>query len=113
LPTLTLFNVSSTNVGIYQAVISDGTGSITSSVVSLVVFIPPQNLTAHASGAGVTLQLKGTTNYPYVLQSTTNLTRPVVWQSVVTNPADATGNWTFTDTNSSLAPVRYYRATVP
>lgn len=112
-PSLTLNNATTNTMGNYSVIVTGPGGSVTSSVASLVVFIPPQNFTATANVAGVTLQLNGTTNYPYVLQTATNLTPPVAWLPVVTNPADATGFWTFTDTNSGQYPQRFYRATVP
>jgi hypothetical protein len=48
-------------------------------------------------------------NYPYFLQSATNLTPPVNWQPVLTNPADGNGNWQFTDTNLNGSQ-KFYRA---
>jgi hypothetical protein len=40
----------------------------------------------------------------------TNLTPPVNWQPVFTNPADANGNWSFTVTNLPDVPAGFYRA---
>jgi hypothetical protein len=71
---------------------------------------PPQNFTASLGGAGLQLQLCGTPSYPYVLLRATNLAPPVVWQPVVTNLTDTNGNWSFTDSISSSAPARFYRA---
>ena len=73
---------------------------------------PPQQFTASNSASGLQLSLVGTPNYPYVLQTASNMVPPVVWQSIFTNPADANGDWNFTDTNVSDAQ-RFYRATVP
>ena len=61
------------------------------------------------NGKQLTLQLTGTPNYPYVLQSATNLTPPVNWQSILTNLADGNGNWQFTDTNLNGGQ-KFYRA---
>jgi len=47
--------------------------------------------------------------YPYILQSATNLTPPVNWQPVLTNPADGNGNWQFMDTNLNGSQ-KFYRA---
>ena len=58
----------------------------------------------------LTLQLAGTPNYPYILQTTTNLAPPTGWQAIFTNPADASGNWSFTVTNFLTVPKRFYRA---
>ena len=67
------------------------------------------NVVQASDGLHLTLQLTGSPNYPYILQTTTNLTPPVNWQPVYTNPADANGNWSFTVTNLP-APAGYYRA---
>jgi hypothetical protein len=107
---LSLNNLAVGDAGNYQVVVTSPYGSITSSVAKLTVFLPPQHLTAQISGAGLTLQLTGTPNYPYILQSTTNLTPPVIWQSILTNTADASGNWSFVVTNIADLRENYYRA---
>lgn len=110
LPTLILANVSSQNMGNYSVVIGYSTGSVTSSMAALTIFLPPKNFSASgASGNQLSLQLAGTPNYPYILQSTTNLTQPVNWQPVLTNLADTNGNWQFTDTNLNGVQ-KFYRA---
>ena len=58
----------------------------------------------------MTLQLSGTPNYPYILQTATNLTPPVNWQPIWTNPADVNGNWSFSISNLSGAK-SFFRAT--
>ena len=80
---------------------------------TLVVGLPPQNLTASTSSTNsqqLMLQLTGTPGYPYILQSATNLTPPIVWQSIFTNYADTNGNWSFAVTNLMDMPERFYRA---
>ena len=108
-----LFGVSTNNSGIYTVVVTNVYGSATSSVAKLLVFRPPEAFTAQANIANnileIALQFSGTPNYPYVLQSATNLTPPVNWQPVLTNPADASGNWQFTDRNLNTGQ-KYYRA---
>jgi hypothetical protein len=102
------------DTGAYRVVITNATGSATSSVANLVVGLPPQRLAVNfASGQGVHLQLSGTPNFPYVLQSATNLAPPVSWQPVVTNLADSAGGWNYSDTNTAAYPQHFYRATVP
>ena len=66
-------------------------------------------LTAQLQNAQVSLQLTGTPNYSYFLQSTTNLTQPMNWQLIFSNSADANGNWQFTDTNPGCVQ-KLYRA---
>jgi len=77
----------------------------------LVVGLPPQSFTAiNANSHQLSLQLTGTPNYPYTLQSTTNLTSPINWQPVITNSADINGNWSITVSNLSRTPSGFYRA---
>ena len=80
---------------------------------TLIVGLPPQSLTASTSSTNsqqLSLQLTGTPSYPYILQAATNLTPPINWQSIFTNPADANGNWSFALTNLSGIPAGFYRA---
>jgi hypothetical protein len=93
----------------YFVVVTNSSGSVTSTMVGLVVFLPPQSFSAQKVQTGVQLQLVGTPGYPYILQTTTNLAPPINWSSVLTNPADADGNWQFVDTNLS-AVQKFYRA---
>lgn len=111
LPTLTINNATTNDAGNYSVVITDASGSVTSSVASLTVVLPPRNFSASPGANGMRLQGSGTPNYPYILQSATNLTPPVNWQPVFTNPADISGNWQFTDTNLN-ASQKFYRAAV-
>jgi hypothetical protein len=97
--TLSFSPATSANATNYFVVVTNNYGSVTSATVALTVFLPPQQFTLQNLGAGLQLQLTGTPYYPYILQSTTNLTPPVNWQSILTNPADVNGNWQFTDTN--------------
>jgi alpha-tubulin suppressor-like RCC1 family protein len=109
--TLNLSNVRLADAGNYSVVITNAYGSVTSSVASLTVLLPPKSFSGHVvTGGGFQLQFTGTPNYPYILQTATNLTPPVNWQSVFTNPADANGNWIFTVTNLTDLPAGYYRA---
>jgi hypothetical protein len=106
---LTLPAVTSANTTNYFVVVTNNYGSVTSSTVWLEVFLPPQNLSAQNVGTGLQMQFTGTPYYPYILQSATNLTPPISWQSIFTNPADVNGNWQFTDTNLNTGQ-KFYRA---
>jgi glucosylceramidase len=70
----------------------------------------PTGMTATVIGGGLQVQFIGTPNYPYILEMATNLASPINWQPVLTNPADAGGNWSFTVTNTQDVPARFYRA---
>lgn len=92
--TLALPAVTSANATNYFVVVTNNYGSVTSATVLLTVFLPPQNFAAQNLLAGLQLQLTGTPNYPYILQSATNLTPPISWQSIRTTmrTPTATGN---------------------
>ena len=106
------FNPAMTNnTGPYRVVVTNAYGSITSTVVTLTVFLPPQNFLARCTnGNRLALQLTGTPTYPYVLQLTTNLVPPVNWQCILTNQTDGNGYWTCTVTNLTSASECFYRA---
>jgi uncharacterized repeat protein (TIGR03803 family) len=107
---LTISDVSQDDAAIYSVVVSNANFSISRSNATLTVFLPPQGFSASiANGNQIALHLNGTTNYPYILQSATNLTPPVNWQPVLTNPADGNGNWQFMDTNLNGSQ-KFYRA---
>ena len=108
---LTLLAVTNSNAGNYFVVVTNNYGSVTSALAALTVFLPPQSFSAHSTNNHqLALQLTGTPSYPYILQSATNLSSPINWQSILTNPADATGIWNFTVSNLSDVPKRFYRA---
>jgi hypothetical protein len=58
---------------------------------------------------GLYLQLVGTPNYPYILETATNLTNPVNWRTIMTNSADSNGNWNITITNSPGVPAEFFQ----
>jgi hypothetical protein len=107
--TLALSPADSANATNYFVVVTNNYGSVTSTTVALTVFLPPQQFTLQNPGAGLQMQFTGTPYYPYILQSATNLTLPISWKSILTNPADGNGNWQFTDTNLNSLQ-KFYRA---
>jgi hypothetical protein len=107
-PTLVLTNVNGANAGAYDVVVSSPYGSVTSSVVTLVVALNPLNALS-IGGQEVQLQFQGVPGDSYVLLSATNLSPPVDWRPIVTNPADTNGNWTFTVTNVLSDNAVFYR----
>jgi len=108
--TLVVSPVTSAAATNYFVVVTNIYGSVTSSVAALWVFLAPQNFTAGMNGTNLQVQLSGTPVWPYILQSATNLTPPINWQSVATNQADTNGNWRFTIRNPTSRPGCFYRA---
>jgi len=66
------------------------------------------------NGTNVQIQFGGAAvGANYVLQYATSLSPPITWLPVVTNAADANGNWTFTDTNTAAFPALFFRVAIP
>jgi sugar lactone lactonase YvrE len=107
--TLSVYNLNSKDAGNYSLVVTSPFGSVTGSVATVTVLVPPQQFTGRSVSGGLQIQFFGTPNYPYILQSATNLTPPVNWQPVLTNSADGNGNWQFMDTNLNNGQ-KFYRA---
>jgi hypothetical protein len=61
------------------------------------------------AGGNFTLQLNGVSNRTHVVEATTNLSPPQIWQPVGTNTLNATGVWIFTNATGSI-PQQFYRA---
>ena len=59
----------------------------------------------------MTLNLVTTTNISSRVLAATNLSPPVVWLPIYTN--NNGGAWQFTDTNTVLYPMRFYRVATP
>jgi hypothetical protein len=110
-PALSLKNVTVADGGNYQVIITGPQGSVTSTVATVTVVLPP--LEATLSGASnALLTFGGAAGSSYVLQAATSLSAPINWQPVFTNTADSNGNWTFTGTNLS-GPALFYRLALP
>ncbi len=109
--------ITTNNAGSYFVIVTNTYGSVTSTQALLTVVagvgFPPLTLIIKSSGGNaVQLQMTGTPNFPYTVQSATNLLPPIQWQPLLTNTADANGLWQFTDTNLNSAQ-KFYRATGP
>jgi hypothetical protein len=78
----------------------NGSNTVDSSTVNITVTNPPPVLQGIGLGTdGQTLTVSGValTSRPYYLNTTTNLTSPVVWTLIQTNLSDAAGNIFFTN----------------
>ena len=107
---LTLPSVQPANSGPYYVVVTNNFGSVPSAVANLAVGNPPQTLQFQLnSDKSLSIQMPGTPGFNYVLQTTTNLLPPVIWESVASAPADTNGVWTYMDTNTPSSGSRFYR----
>jgi hypothetical protein len=107
-----LNSLTPNNAGNYQLIISNAFGSVTSSIVTLSVSLPRISATPNTNGT-VTLNLLTAPNVSSEVLAATNLTPPVVWQSLGAFVPGTNGLWQFTDTNWSLYPLRFYRTSTP
>ena len=110
---LTFTAATIANSGQYSLVVTNYYGSITSSVASLTVVVPPGigSVSANLDGS-FNLNLVGTPGYTYVLLASTNLFAPASWQPVATNTLDASGVWHFTDLSATNFMQQFYRLKV-
>ena len=109
---LTLDNVTAGNAGSYRVIVTNLYGSVTSSVAGLTIVAPPI-LTLRPVATGLQLSGYGVPGDIYWVQTTTNLTSPVVWLTLATNAADLNGLVLFVDTNTATNGQRYYRLASP
>ena len=113
-PGLALTNVTPASSGDYQLVVSDSSGSVTSSVAVLIVASAPLIYQAERGSNGSLVASfvspPGSTN---VVFGATNLAPPVVWRPLATNLAGANGDWQFTDTNTAGHRARFFRSLTP
>jgi len=57
------------------------------------------SFTAQPISNNFTLKATGIPQYPFFLQTTTNLAKPIAWNTLYTNFADALGNVSFSLSN--------------
>jgi hypothetical protein len=101
--TLTLPAIPNSGFTNYFVVITNAYGSVTSDMVAVFPPSAPKGFSIQNATNGFQFSFSdGTPNYPYILESTTNLTPPIIWVPVVTNNADSLNStWQYTDTNTN------------
>jgi hypothetical protein len=98
---LAFATIQLTNAANYDVVVTNNSGSVTSSVASLTVTLPPgynQISAQRLSGGNVRLSFAGFVGASYSLDRTFNLRSPINWTALVTNSAGAGGALVFTNT---------------
>jgi len=108
--TLILSNLSLSAAGNYAVVVSAAGGSVTSAVVTLMIYVPPgiSGVAAHPDGS-IALNLTGGPGDTYVLEAATNLSSPVAWLYLATNTLGTNGIWQFTDLQATNFAQQFYR----
>jgi hypothetical protein len=110
-PELALTDVSASDTGGYQLVVSGASGSVTSSVVFLTVASSPliSQSTRGANGS-LALGLVGAPGSTNVVLVAPNPGQGSVWVPVATNTAGDNGDWQFADTNTARMPKKFHRS---
>jgi len=113
-PVLTLSYVQVANAGAYYVVVSNNVSAVSSSVANLMVGNPPQTLQVRMNSNNFpVIQMPGTSGFSYMLQTTTNLQPPVLWQTITCIQGDTNNLCTYVDTNPPVAGSRFYRISAP
>jgi sugar lactone lactonase YvrE len=111
-PGLSLGNFTLGQAGLYDLVVSNSMGSVTSAVIQITPVLAPLSATLQA-GPVTQIQFTGTPGSNYVVETTTDLAAPANWQPLSTNAAAANGSGLFIDTNTQAYPARFYRLALP
>ncbi len=110
-PVLGLTNVSAADAGPYAVIITNSLGSVTSSVATLTVALPPA-LQLEVTGPGIVQwNANSVTGLNYVVESTTNLFNGP-WTPVLTNNTGSHGVVSF-QLPAAGAPLQFYRLAFP
>ena len=103
--------VATNHNGSYTVVITNLAGGVTSSVAQLTV-VPLPTLTVSNSAGGFTVLAVGAVSNTIIVQRTTNLASPIIWQPLQTNLIGGDAQIRFTETNLNVSPV-FYRIQIP
>jgi hypothetical protein len=97
----------------FVCTIGDGWGGTNFQTVHIAIVltntIPSIIGVGNGSNGSITLSLAGAPGDTYVLEATTNLISPGVWQPVATNTLDTNGLWQFTDPEAANFSLRFFR----
>ncbi len=111
--TLNLAPAATTNSGNYRVVVTNTSGSVTSSV-AVVSIVPVPQFALSLGVSNATLSAPGgVAGSNYVVQVSTNLATGIGWVPLKTNAVPANGAISFTDTNTANSSQRFYRVQFP
>ena len=106
-PILVINNVQAANAGSYTVRVSNSLGAVTSAPANLTV-ASGQFSAVTVGASGIQLTVQGEVGANYIIDVSSDLSRPGNWQPLVTllnNPQ----NWQFTDTTAPGVGQRFYR----
>ena len=102
------------DAGQYRVSVSNAYGTNTSTNASLIVVVPPANLSISRNASNsVILQVNGTPGFAYVLEALTNLNAPLNWRAINTNATDTNGIFSCIFSNIQLFPSVFFRTRMP
>ena len=110
-PILNLTNVSTADAGTYFVIVTNSMGSVTSSVATLAVTLPPSLNLGLAAPGTIQFNANTVTGLTYVVLSATNLNH-LVWVPILTNNTGIGGIVNF-QTGTTDAQVHLYRLLFP
>jgi hypothetical protein len=92
-------NASAGASTVFARLVFNGTNTVDTSSVNIIVTNPPPTVGGIGLVNGQTLSISGSglPNRPYYLNMATNLTPPVAWRQIQTNLSDGAGNISFTN----------------
>jgi sugar lactone lactonase YvrE len=102
-PHFTIPALTTRSAGDYDAIVSNATGSVTSSVAQVSIQLPPI-MAQLVPDMGLRIATHGQPGVTYILEGSPEL--GATWLPVYTNDADRTGNWKF---DASLAVAEWQR----
>jgi hypothetical protein len=106
-PALALVSVTPSNAGNYAVVITNAAGSVTSSVATLTVVVPPQfSAITSLPDNHFSLWLTAVSNLTYRIDASTDL---LTW-AALTNLPNPNGSLQFIDLEATNLSRRFYRA---
>ena len=109
--TLTLTGATTNNSGNYTVVVTNTAGTITSTVSTVTIAMPPPLATAVVSPGNFQINANTITDLNYVVLMATNLAAPI-WTPVLTNNTGLTGVINL-QTNTAGGPNQFYRLMFP
>ena len=90
-------------------------GKVSAYVAEAILVLVPlpvfEGAPVHNANGSITLNLSTATNTSSRLYSATNLSAPILWQTISTNSNG--GLWQFTDTNTAAFKSKFYRLSTP
>ena len=109
--TFTLTNVSAADAGAYAVIVTNSLGSVTSSVATLTVAMPPRLKVGLSAPGTAQFTANTITNLIYIIQSATNLANPA-WVPILTNDTGLSG-LVSAQASTAGVPSQFFRLSFP